>query len=127
MVYMRRYRRRDLIERFALCAERLRELRVARGCEEELSTYEHEFNLLVEGHSGDFFFGCLLTQPNPLHQIYSIEAMLADQHEVVGDLGYRPRNAAHTETLLKRWDDRFPRLRTRSYWLELMIEKLLPF
>jgi hypothetical protein len=88
---------------------------------------EQQFNRLIARHLGNFSLGCFITRLDPLHQIFSIETMLTDQQEFVGDLGYRPRNAAHREALLTRWDERFPRLRTRRDWPEVIAEILLPF
>ena len=127
MIYTRQYRRRDLIERFALCAERLREHNLSRGNKEALSNAEKKSNLLMARHLGNFSLGCFITRLAPSHKIFSIETMLTDQQEVVSDLGYRPCNAAHREALLRRWDERFPRLRTRRDWPEVIAEILLPF
>lgn len=130
MAYLNKYRRRDLIDRFVLCAERLRELDLTREDEALLGMTEQHFNSLIVGHSGDFSSGCLVLNAEPIcqifTQIFAAETMLTDQQDMVGDLGYRPLNAAHREALLRRWDERFPGLRTRRDWTEVMIETLLP-
>lgn len=127
MIYTRQYRRRDLIERFALCAERLREHNLTRGNKEALSNAEKKFNPLMARHLGDFSLECFISQLDPFHQIFFIETILTDQQEVVSDLGYCPCNAAHREALLRRWDERFPRLGTRRHWPVVIAEILLPF
>lgn len=127
MVYLKTYRKRNVIERFALCAERLRDLALEREHQAVLELEEQRFCQLIGDRFGTFSIGCLvIAELNPLHPLTVLETMLADQQEEVGEQGYHPRNAAHRESLLRRWDSRFPRLRTKRSWREDMIEILLP-
>lgn len=127
MVYLKTYKKRDVIERFALCAERLRELALAKEDKAVLGLEEQRFCQLIGDRFGTCSIGYLVTaELNPFHPITILETMLADQQEEVSERGYHPHNATHRESLLRRWDSRFPRLRTKRSWPEAMIEILLP-